>query len=740
MSDPVLFYQLELAGKTYDATRVRGSERMNAPFRFEVVLVLEPGDPLEPNAVVRTDAKLILHRENRGPEREQAGIVTSITRKATRRGFAGGCEVHVVVEPKLSLLAYRTDIRIFRNKTAHQSAKEVLEGLGVTVEERLSSSYRVRPYTVQFRETDLDFAHRMLEDDGIHYFIGENDTVVFGDAVGSYDPNVGLLPFRHGSGLTPMTNPIIEIGARGTMTAGKVTLRDFNPVHPRMNMDVAAAGPTQGGAEYYDYPGEYEEPPEGSEKANLRAEALRCAHHRIAGRSFSGQLRPGVTFETVNTPGEAYDGEFVVTKVDHDWNRDRGGYSIAFESLPGSVVYRPMVVSPAPLQKNPLTGFVTGPAGSDIHTNEWGQVKVHFPLGSGPTERRQRVTLDPDPARQHRALFRHRPNELGGALPLHGGRSRSSHRPRPRLQRARYVCEPAPRAKDAILAPLSLVSPRGESEEYAGELHPARRSARLRGDHGPRPKRSERRREERQAGADRRHGVARDRRQRDDLDWRRSRDSATKQHLSPDVTGNQIRNIAGNHTLRVGSSMTESVAKNLTESIGGSETRNLGKMDSLQVASNTKETVGGVDLELSLKGNSDQAEKTRALLVGGAIIEIAKNSKVEQSGLGRVETIGGIAYAKAGATMGTDVSNSRKTNVGGLLRIESVKEMLVAGLKELKQKALASTYEGTKTLTFKVGSTQIAMKDGVIELKADSSIVIKTNAENKQGSKSAKQI
>jgi hypothetical protein len=90
--------------------------------------------------------------------------------------------------------------------------------------------------------------------------------------------------------------------------------------------------------------------------------------------------------------------------------------------------------------------------------------------------------------------------------------------------------------------------------------------------------------------------------------------------------------------------------------------------------------------------------------------------------------------------MGTNVAQDRKTTVGGLFRVDSIKEMVLTGLEKLTQKALSASYDGTKTLTFKVGSTEINMKEGRIELKAKEAIVIKTNAANKQGSKTSTQI
>ncbi len=734
----VLVYWLDIGGTAYPTRKVVGVEGLSTPFKFEITFAVAPESGFDPSALIRTTTYLRLERSDGGTERVAKGIATEVKRKATRHGNAGAGDVTVVLEPSLSLLRHRQDIRLFRDKTAPQIAAEVMRGLGVTVEERLSETYKVRPYTVQFRESDLDFAHRLLEDEGIYYFINEEDVVVFGDTTGAYDGSVGLLPFKHDAGLSPQMNPIVQIGSRGTMTPGKVTLRDFNPVHPRLNMDVSAKGPTEGGVEYYDYPGEYEEPAEGQRKVNLRAEALRCAHHRVAGRSHSALIRPGARFETLGTPAGVHDGEFVLTRVVHDWTKDLRGYAVNFEALPATVTFRPPVVTPAPTQPNPLTGFVTGPAGADIHTNEWGQVKVHFPwdrlfpmddtcswwvpvlqdnTGHSSSMSRTKWEVlcafmegDPD-----------RPVVLGRVY--NADDPHASPLPERKMRTAlRSVTSPRTDGEDS---PSNYIYLDDEAGLQLFTMHATKDQNVVVGNN-----KSEQ--------IDNTESL--DIRKNETISVGANQIIQTATNLMPSVTGNQMRTIGGSHDLQVGSSMSESVSGNSTLTIGASHIRNLGARDNLSVAKNTKETIGAIDLALSLKTNMDQAEKTRTLLVGGAVVEVAKENKVEQSGLGRLETIGGVAFAKADATMHSRVEKIRKTSVGGMLKIDAVKELLIAGLEKLSKKALSTSYTGTKTLTLKVGSTEINMKEGRIELSASDSITVKTTGQNRQGSKTSSQI
>ncbi len=736
MSQQALQYWLELEGARYAVRVLKGREGISAPFVFDLTFVVEPTDGLDPDAVVRSEAALLMIR--RGEERRITGLVSSVSRRATRRGNAGGGEVQLRLEPKLALLGYRADIRIFREKTAPEIVREVMTGLGVEVQNRLRSKYKRREYCVQFRETDLDFCHRLMEDEGIFYFIDELGAVVMGDAAQAYDDVVAVLPFRNGAGLDVFEDSITEIGGRGTMTPGSVFLRDFNPVHPRMDMDVSSVGPQQGGPEWYDYPGEYEEPAEGQAKANLRTEALRCQHHRVAARSFCAGLRPGALFAVVGTPGMSADGEHVVTKVVHDWTLDREGFDIELEALPADMAFRPPVVTPAPVETNPLTGFVTGPAGEDIYTNEWGQVKVHFPWDRlQPKDDRCSHWV---PVLQDNTGHSMAHSRTGWEVLCH---FMEGDPDRPVVMGRVY------NAADQFYSPLpdrkmrtalrSLSSPRTEGgntpsnfiqlDDFAGAeavvVHAQKNQNVV---------------------------VLNDKREQIDnseslevkgnetIKIGANQTIITKKDMKPDVGGNQTRTIGGSHTIGVASALSETVQGDHTLKIGSMHKRQLGVSDTVMVQSNMKETVGAVDVEASIKTNSIMAEKTSTLLVGGAVIEISRLNKTDMVGLGKIETIGGLVYEKAGKVMATRTEKLRNTLVGGFYKVDAMKELLVAGIEKLTKKSLTATYEGTKSVTFKVGATQINMQEGRIELNAVESIVVETTAENKQASDTSTQI
>src|SRR5688572_11116054 len=101
------------------------------------------------------------------PARYFHGLVSELS-------FQGGEKKHllyrVVLRPWLWFLSRATNCRIFQQLTVPEIVKQVFRLHGFTdFEESLSGDYQPRDYVVQYRETDLNFVSRLMQDEGIYY-------------------------------------------------------------------------------------------------------------------------------------------------------------------------------------------------------------------------------------------------------------------------------------------------------------------------------------------------------------------------------------------------------------------------------------------------------------------------------------------------------------------------------------------------------------------------------------------
>jgi type VI secretion system secreted protein VgrG len=733
---PVIYF-VEVGGERFEALEVRGEEALSKTCRFEVSFRLPPGHALDPESTTGGEATLVVARGH--DVRRIKRVVTDTVRGATQKRFAGTSTVTLTLEPRLATLRFRVDIRVYRDKTSHQIAREVLTDLGVAVEERLGGSYAQRGYCVQMRESDLDFAQRLLEDDGIGYFVEDDDTVVFFDNVSAYGPSTGVLFYTAAPGMERAAEVLYEVGLCGEVTPGKISLRDFNHEHPRLDMDVSAPGPWQDGPEWYDYPGEYAEPAEGKLKAERRAEALACAAESLVGKSYSPALRPGATFVLARAPIGVSDGGYVLRSVEHAWRRDDQGFAVTITAQRDDVSFRPLVATPIPRLTSPLTGFATGPAGADIHTDEWGRAKVHFPW-----DRRQPKDdhcSDWVPVLQDNTGHSVGIARVGWELVCHFlegdpdrpvvvGRVFNEDDPFPETlpmhktkTALRSLTSPRPVAKDGTLERNEILFEDMKGHEEIRML----------------------------AQRDQRVIVANDKLERvDDLMGSRVDGNETvtigeenhvdvKINASSTVGVNQAYKVGGSRKVEVKGSQSEDVGADHTLTIGGSHMRRIGETDVQQVEKTFKETIGGVVLEASVKTNKKSGSRLSAVTVGGAIIELARMSKSESVGKIRVETAGGLAFIKAGKEIATRVGRSRRTMVGAAMMVEALKQVAISGAEKLSMKSASATWDGAKVLTIRVGETEVTLRDGVLLLKSPKEITFKADAKNSQNVGEARQ-
>ncbi len=729
-----LRYFLELGGQSHELQTVRGEEALSRPYRFEVTWHVDPADPLDPDAVVGSDATLVLSQG--GDLRRIRGVVTRVKRRATRQGNAGAGKVTVVLEPRLATARFRVDIRVFRDKTAPEIVAEVIGAHGVTVVQSLAGSYVRRPYCVQMRESDHDFAARLLEDEGIFHIVDDEGRMILGDLTSAYRAGPGLLLFAHDAGLFGQRDAIHRIGWAGRATAGKVSLRDFNPERPRLNMDVQAKGPTEWGPEWYDYPGEYEVPAQGQIKANLRAEALACQKRRLAGQSTCATLVTGGLFVLGDAPPGVPEGEHVVTRLSHDWDRTKGSFSLSFEALSSSTVYRPPVETHVPVLPNPLTGFVTGPPGADVHPDAWGRVKVHFPWDR----------LQPkDDGCSHWIPVLQDNTGRSSAIPRVGWEVLCQYLEgdpdRPVIlgrvfNAADPFSEDLPLRKTRISL-QSLTSPRSEDgqsgynqirfEDLAGEeaidIHAEKDQNIVVAnnqdeDIGAAQQRTVKGNEKVTIGAAETIAV--------------TVDSVAK------VNGNQTTSIGGSRTASVTGQHTDNVEGDHTITIGGNHTRRMRVDDNLAVAVDLTEDISGLVYEQSGKNNVLTGGKTSELIAGGSIIEIAKLGKSEGTEQDREETVSGALFVAADEKHGSRGEVSRETTVTGSYTALALKEILLAGIDKLCIRAQDITFRAPD-ITLKVGETELHLKNGTIDMKAPDEITIDTQQANDLGATGSSQ-
>ncbi len=324
----------------------------------------------------------------------------------------------LTIAPWLWFLSTRTDNRIFQNLTVPQILEKVFGAYDTAkFDNRLKASYKPRDYCVQYGESDLDFAQRLMQHEGIFYYFEHADdghTMVLADRSADLKPAPGAeeLPYEPDSRVSFKEGDFITQWLPQTsVRPGKFAQTDYDfkkPSSDLMSRAEAPLGHKGDGGEHYEYPGHYVEHARGDKLAAIRLEALQAPATLVAARGTARPLWSGATFKLTLFPREAENAEYLVLRADYRlWDdqvrsgqserlpltardhlaaaddapppdRALEGYVVTLRLQPAAATYRPARRTPHPVMRGPQTAVVVGPAGSEIFTDEYSRVKVQF--------------------------------------------------------------------------------------------------------------------------------------------------------------------------------------------------------------------------------------------------------------------------------------------------------------------------------------------------------------------------
>ncbi|ECQ4416249.1 type VI secretion system tip protein VgrG [Salmonella enterica] len=325
-----------------------------------------------------------------GGKRHISGLVTA-ARVVGHEGRSVTYELRM--EPWVKLLTHTSDYKAFQNKTVVDILDEVLAEYPYPVEKRLVESYPVRTWQVQYGETDFDFLQRLMQEWGIYWWFKHSEdshTLVLADAISAHKacPDSPLVEW-HQEGLKLDKEFIHTITANESLRTGQWVLDDFDFTKPRSLLANTVANPRETGHatyEHYEWPGDYFDKSEGEMLTRIRMEAQRSPGSRVLGGGNIRTLMTGYTFTLENYPTAEVNQEyllmqtllFVQDNAQHSGQDQHFTFSTRFELHPTREVFRPQRTVSKPHTKGPQSAIVTGPAGQEIWTDQYGRVKVQF--------------------------------------------------------------------------------------------------------------------------------------------------------------------------------------------------------------------------------------------------------------------------------------------------------------------------------------------------------------------------
>lgn len=369
-----------------------GREELGVPFRYEVDLLSE--DEAIDFAELLGHACTVALEHTDGSLREFSGFVTQFSLVGEHGRLV---RYRALLEPWLWFLGQTRNSRVFQARTVPEVFREIFHEHGFSdFVEILSGKYRTWEYLVQYRESDLDFVSRLLEQEGIHYFFrhaqGKHE-LLLADSNDAHDTIQGYerVPYFERRERERREDEHIDTWhSSKQVRPTRVSLRDYQFATPeiiakdrRESFDAALPE-----LDVYDFPGEFSTAEEGELQARLRLEAFQHDYETVRGAGPVRGLKAGSRFSLTQFPRDDQNREYLVVSSSYDIRvaeyetkilaDEQPSFRCQFLGIDAKRPFRAPRRTRKPRVRGVHTASVCGPEGAEIHTDPYGRVRVKF--------------------------------------------------------------------------------------------------------------------------------------------------------------------------------------------------------------------------------------------------------------------------------------------------------------------------------------------------------------------------
>uniref|UniRef100_Q47E10 Rhs element Vgr protein n=1 Tax=Dechloromonas aromatica (strain RCB) TaxID=159087 RepID=Q47E10_DECAR len=386
--------------------RFNGREAISESFRFEIDCV-STNAYFDLKPLIGEEITLRLLQAD-GSKRSWHGYVT----QAMQLGADGGlARYRLIMEPFLAFLAQRRDCYLFQDKTVIDIIGQILADYPEAHwSNQVTQSLRSHSVATQYRETDFEFIHRLLSEEGLSFRFEHDQSAAAGDD--ATHARHQLIVFDRETELPDGVQPTIRFH-RNNATEASDTLQQWHEIRTALPNAVSLAGwdyktlvatgaqaqsSHDNGAlprlEIHDAsrPYRFEDSAAAQLRTDLALAAIEANYRRFAGESSVRQLAEGTVITL--TQHEAYvsdESRFKVLSVDHHGANnlgasaaellgstevEAGSYRNTLNAQPASIpVVSALLAKPA---AHPQTALVVGLSDQVITTERDHRIKIQF--------------------------------------------------------------------------------------------------------------------------------------------------------------------------------------------------------------------------------------------------------------------------------------------------------------------------------------------------------------------------
>jgi Rhs element Vgr protein len=251
-----------------------------------------------------------------------------VTRFAQGAQYGRYYRYFATVHSWLWFLTRTTDCRIFQEMSVPDIVKKVFtDHPHADFKFELTGSYRKWNYCVQYRETDFNFVSRLLEEEGIYYYVRHtdgHDTVVFTDSTSKHTTRHGYEKLSFVSPeqvIRPELERITAWDFSREIQPGVYVHDDYDLERPSVELKTRKVLPRSYASsdyEIYDYPGHYIQKPDGEQYAAVRIDEFGSQFETAQAVTNAKGIAVGSLFTLEDAPRADQNREHLILAASYD--------------------------------------------------------------------------------------------------------------------------------------------------------------------------------------------------------------------------------------------------------------------------------------------------------------------------------------------------------------------------------------------------------------------------------------
>lgn len=379
-------------GSTALFKKMTGFESVSDLFEYSITLVSQNPN-LQGRDIIGQLMTLQINTQSNS-DRFLNGLVTDFGYAREDADEEGYYAYSCIMRPLLWYLTQNIDSRVFVEKNVVDIAHEILASFGLPYQIQCQKSYRKRGFCTQYQESSFVFLSRLFEQEGIYYYFKHsNDTheLVITDDISTLHTVIAPMTLPYHSRQIAPGEPshayIDEWFERDSLKTSQFITQEYSYRNAKVPMQSNSMVHEFNGVttEHYDFYTGFADAAEAQNYSQIRSESLKVQTKHIQAAGTALNIAPGFTFELNKHPHLTSNTSYVILSANYDFEEagyttgnQIGKFRIAFQALPKTFAYRPPLRTPKPNIVGTQAAVVTGPAGEEVYTNEYGDIKIQF--------------------------------------------------------------------------------------------------------------------------------------------------------------------------------------------------------------------------------------------------------------------------------------------------------------------------------------------------------------------------